>query len=130
MSIKIKENDEYVEYNGFVEKYDNKYYVTIEVSITKLFDTFIKHVYCWFNELGDITLVNCQKVSFAISQNNPGFVYYKYESNCCITGTVETNKIKVKILNLYFKEADYFFIKNRYKIDFKKIDKYFILIHN
>ena len=124
MKLIIRNNNESEEYDGLIIKRDNRFYAKIEVMPNATLDQSISQIRGCCNEIGNVTLVNNLLISVTNKVESKKIIY-EYEAGYCISGYVDEDELVVKELNLYFKELDYFFVKNKPKQNIKKISKKF-----
>lgn len=123
--MKIINNNNIIELNGHIRKNQSKFFAYIEVPLEINLDDLISNIQGYYDDIGNVTLVNNKLISVKGTGSNPNVSIYEYESNYCISGHIENEKLTIKYASLYYKEMDYFFVKNDYKINLKKMNKQF-----
>ena len=88
----------------------------LEVSHGTTLPTVIVNMKGFYEEIGIITIMNNQNISVSEHRDNPHISIYTYESDYVIYGDVDEATLLIKTMIIYFKESDYFFIKDKHKI--------------
>ena len=122
MKLKVKDKENEFKLDGIIKRVNNKFSVELEVPSGVELNSTITNIKGNFNELGNITLVNNKNLSIKTNSNNSEFAIYEYEAGYIISSHIDQQNIQIKSMQLYFKEFDYFFIKDGYKIDIENID--------
>lgn len=123
MKLKIQNKEEYIELDGTIKKIKNKFFIEIEVPINLKLDMIITNIKGYYNSIGNITLVNNKNISVKGSQSNPESYIYEYKAGYVISGHINEEEIQIKSILLYFKELDYFFVEDEYKINTEKMNE-------
>lgn len=120
------------EYDVIINKNKNKYSIKISVD-TNLPDNI--EIIKTYDENGKkISMISCHMSSYSVREN--GLTSITYESSYVIDNWIENMDVSLKELSIHFREVDYMWIKNRYRLDInkhilaKKKPKYHLLYKN
>lgn len=130
MQITFKIGEENKEYVGYIEKKNNNFFVKLEVSHGTTLPTVIVNMKGFYEEIGIITMMNNQNISVSEHRDNPDISIYTYESDYVIYGDVDEATLLIKTMIIYFKESDYFFIKDKHKINYNSDNHQFQILQN
>lgn len=128
MNVIVKNGDEYLTLIGVIKRNQNKFYADIEVPSNIKLNDVITNIKGFYNDIGNLTLVYNKNISVSIHKDNPDIYIYTYEANFVISEYIDETKILIKSINLYYKELDYFFVEDKYKIDIENMDTQFTII--
>lgn len=123
MKLNIIDKDEIIELDGTIKKVKNKFFIEIEVPDNMRLKSIITNIKGYYNSIGNITLVNNKNISVSGSQEQPNITIYEYEAGYAISSHINEDIILIKSMSIYFKESDYFFVEDEYKIDIEKMSK-------
>lgn len=123
MKLNIINKDEIIELYGTIKKVKNKFFIEIEVLDNMRLESIITNIKGYYNSIGNITLVNNKNISVRRSQEHPNITIYEYEAGYVISSYINEDMILIKSMSIYFKELDYFFVEDEYKIDIEKISE-------
>ena len=123
MKLKISNKGENIELDGTIKKVKSKFFTEIEVSNDIKLDSIITNIKGYYNSIGNITLVNNKNISVRGSQDQPNITIYEYEAGYAISRHISEDIILIKSMSIYFKELDYFFVEDEYKINIEKMNE-------
>ena len=121
MKLIINNRGEQIELDGVIRGINNKFYVEIRVPNEIKLESIITNIKGKYNFKGKVTLINNINSSVRGSDSNPNESIYVYEVGYLVSGYVDENDLLISSMLIYFKELDYFFVKDEYKIDIKKM---------
>lgn len=121
MKLIINNRGEQIELDGVIRGINNKFYVEIRVPNEIKLELIITNIKGEYNFKGKVTLINNRNSSVRGSDSNPNESIYVYEVGYLVSGYVDENDLLISSMLIYFKELDYFFVKDEYKIDIKKM---------
>lgn len=121
MKLNITNKNEIIELDGIINKIKNKFFIEIEVPNNIRLESIITNIKGYYNSIGNITLVNSKNISVRGSQDQPNITIYEYEASYAISSHISEDTILIKSMSIYFKELDYFFVEDEYKIDIEKM---------
>lgn len=121
MKLIINNRGEQIELDGVIRGINNKFYVEIRVPNEIKLESIITNIKGEYNFKGKVTLINNINSSVRGSDSNPNESIYVYEVEYLVSGYVDENDLLISSMLIYFKELDYFFVKDEYKIDIKKM---------
>lgn len=121
MKLKIINKNETIELDGIIKRNKNKFFIEIEVPDNIKLDSIISNIKGYYNSIGNITLINNKNISARGSKEQPNITIYEYEAGYAISSYIDENAILIKSMLIYFKELDYFFVKDKYDIDVEKM---------
>ena len=121
MKLIINNRGEQIELDGVIRGINNKFYVEIRVPNEIKLESIITNIKGEYNFKGKVTLINNRNSSVRGSDSNPNESIYFYEVGYLVSGYVDENDLLISSMLIYFKELDYFFVKDEYKIDIKKM---------
>lgn len=127
MEITFKLEHEIKKFNGYLEQNNNKYYAKIEIPDSESIPDIIENIKCFHEKSGIMTLMNNHKISVSEHRDNPGVAIYTYESDYVIQGSVDRENLLIKTMSVYYKESDYFFVKDKHKYNYKKNHQFQII---
>ena len=128
MEITFKLEHEIKKFNGYLEQNNNKYYAKIEIPDSESIPDIIENIKCFYEKSGIMTLMNNHKISVSEHRDNPGFAIYTYESDYVIQGSVDHENLLIKTMSVFYKESDYFFVKDKHKYNYKKNHQFQIIL--
>lgn len=128
MNLIVKNGDEYLTFVGTIKRNQNKFYADIEVPSNIKLNDVITNIKGFYNDIGNLTLVYNKNTSVSIHKDNPDIYIYTYEANFVVSEHIDETTILIKNINLYYKELDYFFVEDKYKIDIENMDTQFTII--
>lgn len=127
MKFEIVFNGKIKKYDGLIRQINNVFYVDLEVPNTEELNNIILEIKGYYEPYGDITLINNYNVYEGASIDS-NYIKYTYKCGYLITGHVDSKKLLLRSLQLYYKELDYYFVKDNYSVDFKGMNKKFKII--
>ena len=130
MEITLKIEEKKQKFVGYIEKNNNKFFVKIEVSHGMTLPDVIVNIQGFYEGIGTITMMNNKNISIYEHRDNPNISIYTYESDYVICGDADEKKLLIKLISIYFKESDYFFVKDKPKIDYDINTQQFQLLQN
>ncbi len=125
MELIIKNNEEILKLNGIIQRNENKFYAEIEIPNEIKLNHLITNIKGYHDSIGNITLLYNTLKAIKPNRNNVNEHIYIYECDNAISGYIDEEKIRIKLISLYFKELDYFFVEDRYTFDTEKMDEEF-----
>lgn len=123
MKLNISNKGESIELDGTIKKVKSKFFVEIEVPNNITLDSIITNIKGYYNSIGNVTLLNNKNISLKGSQANPAITIYEYEVGYVISSHINEDTILFKSMIIYFKELDYFFVEDEYKINIEKMSE-------
>lgn len=127
MKLIVKNEGEYLTFIGTIRRSQNKFYADIEVPLDIKLNNVITNIKGFYNDIGNLTLVYNKNISISGHKDNPDVCIYTYEANFIISEHVDETKILIKNLDLYYKELDYFFVQDKYKVDIENLETEFTI---
>lgn len=121
MKLIINNNEKNIEVDGVIRGINNKFYVEIRASNDIKLEPIIMNIKGEYNFKGKVTLIDNRNSSVRGSASNPNESIYIYDVGYLISGYVDEKDILISEMSIYFKELDYFFVEDEYKIDVKKM---------
>lgn len=121
MKLIINNRGEQIKLDGIIRGINNKFYVEIRVPDEIKLESIITNIKGEYNFKGKVTLINNRNSSVRGSDSNPNESIYVYEVGYLVSGHVDEKDLLISSMLIYFKELDYFFVKDEYKIDIKKM---------
>ena len=121
MKLIINNRGKEIELDGVIRGINNKFYVEIVVLNEIKLEEIITNIKGEYNFKGKVTLINNVKSSVRGSDSNPNVSIYVYEVGYLVSGYVDEKDILISSMSIYFKELDYFFVEDEYKIDIEKM---------
>jgi len=122
MKLIINNRGKEIELDGVIRGVNNKFYVEIRVPDEIKLESIITNIKGEYNFKGKVTLINNRNSSVRGSDSNPNESIYVYEVGYLVSGYVDENDFLISSMLIYFKELDYFFVEDEYKIDIKKME--------
>lgn len=123
MKLIVKDNEEEIKLDGIIKRVSNKFFVELEVPMSVKLNSIIRHIKGYYSSIGNITLVNNRNLSIRGSSDDPEYSIYEYEVGYIISSHIDEDTLLINSMQLYFKEFDYFFVENRYRLDIENMDK-------
>lgn len=127
MKLKISNNEKNIELDGVIRKIKSKFFVEIEVPDNIKLDLIIKNIQGYYNSIGNVTLLNNKNIVVKSSKYNSSITIYEYEVGYVIEGHIDEDTILFNTMTIYFKELDYFFVEDTYKINLEKMSEEFTI---
>lgn len=121
MKLIINNNGKEIELDGTIEKKENKFYTEIIVPNDIKLNAIILDIKGEYNLKEKVTLINNRNL-YIRGKSNSNESIYVYEAGYFISGYIDEKNFLVSSLLIYFKELDSFFVKDKYKIDVKKMN--------
>ena len=121
MILEIQNKGNRIELDGIIRGINNKFYVEITVPKDIELEPLISNIKGDYNSMGKVTLVNNRRTSIKGSKSKLDENIHVYEAGYLISGDVDEKNILLSSMVVYFKELDYFFVEDEYKIDIKKM---------
>lgn len=120
MKLIINNRGKEIELDGVIRGVNNKFYVEIRVPDEIKIESIITNIKGEYNFKGKVTLINNKNSSVRGSDSNPNERIYVYEVGYLVSGYVDEKNLLISSMLIYFKELDYFFVEDKYKMDIKK----------
>ena len=121
MILYVNNNGKEMELDGIIRGVNNKFYVEIRVPKNVKLEHIIKSIKGEYNFKGKVTLINNMRSAVIVNKGDLNESIYVYEAGCLISDYVEEDDILISSMLVYFKELDYFFVEDEYKIDTEKM---------
>lgn len=121
MKLIINNRGKEIELDGVIRGINNKFYVEIRVPDEIKLESIITNIKGEYNFKGKVTLINNRNSSVRGSDSNPNESIYVYEVGYLVSGHIDEKDLLISSMMIYFKELDYFFVEDEYKIDIKKM---------
>ena len=121
MILYVNNNGKEIELDGTIRGVNNKFYVEIRVPKDVKLEHIVNSIKGEYDFRGKVTLINNMRSSILVNKSNLNESIYVYESGYLISDYVEDDDILISSMLVYFKELDYFFVEDEYKIDIEKM---------
>lgn len=125
MKLILNNKKENIELDGIIKRVNNKFFVEVEVIEDANLESIIDNIKGYYNSIGNITLINNKKISIRGSENRPNIKIHEYEAGYVVSSHINEKDILISSMSLYFKELDYFFVEDEYKIGTEKLSEEF-----